>query len=262
MVGDDAILSLEGHHVRDGAEGREVEVGAPVLVHGELEFPGQALAKPEHHSRAGEFGMRIQRIGPVRVDQSFGVGQSFAEGVMVGHDHPHACLARSGDLLDCAHAAVACEEHRSAHGLGGLHGALVNAVALADAVGHVGVHIHADPPQKPVEDRGAADPVHVVVAMHEHLQLALPGVEKDVAGRRVVGQKRRVPEVVEGRVQEPICGLGVSDAAPQQQARDELGNTQRRGQFRLARTITRRDMPFDLHFGDEHFFGRVLSVEC
>ena len=88
-----------------------------------------------------------------------------ARGVMVADDDRHPERARSGHLLDGRYAAVGGDEQpRAPAGQPG-DGRAVQAIAVGDAIGKVGVNGRPERPERPQQHCGRADAVDVVVAV-------------------------------------------------------------------------------------------------
>ena len=131
-----AVLVDERRHVADGAERGDIEVGVGVerAAAGVVQRGARrgTRGRPSR-ARAG----RRARAEQLRVDERVRVGQHGRHGVVVEDDHVHAELARARDLVDRAGAAVGGDEQRRAVAVQRFDGGDVQAVALAEAVGHV-----------------------------------------------------------------------------------------------------------------------------
>ena len=85
---------------------------------------------------------------------------------MVCHDDVDPLLAGGRHLLDCGDRTVGGDQQARAALGETVNRRLCQSVAVSRAVGDVGVDITAEAAQHAQQDRGRADPVDVVVAVH------------------------------------------------------------------------------------------------
>src|SRR5581483_4161087 len=170
--------------------------------------------------RAGEVLARVAAAWLARIEQRGGVGRSRRHTVVVGDDHVQPDLAREGDLVAPADAAIHRHDQANARRLQPLQPVDVQTVAVAEAVRNV----RLDPPpeggQGAHEQRGARQPVDVVVAPDRD---RLAGLDRLPNAAHRLRHAAEAPGVVErgvGRGQECTRVLGRA-AAVQQQLRQD-----------------------------------------
>ena len=111
---------------------------------------------------------------------------------MVADDDVQAQGARLRDLVDGGDGAVGGEQQARAALGEPLHRRRAEPVAVLGAAGQVPVHVGPQAAQHAHEDRGRADAVDVVVAVHRHAR-ARAHVREDQSDRRVdAGEGREV----------------------------------------------------------------------
>ena len=181
---DEAVLAQQRHHVRHGGKRRQIDV-----FHGRRP-PGERLHQFEGHARAGEMraGIAVQK----RIDQR-AVRQVRAGAVVVGDDDVHAQFFGQRRHVHGVDAAIHGDEQvgvlrQRAHGL------LVEAVALAVAVGQVGANVRAQRCQVQVEDGRGGDAVHVVIAVDADAFARLQRRAHALHGPAHVREQQRVVE--------------------------------------------------------------------
>ncbi len=103
---DRPVLPHERHHVRNGAERREVEVG--------LRLRAQRLRELERDPDARELLEGIGAVRPVGVDHRVALGQRLRALVVVGHDERERELARRLRLLGGGDPGVHRDHKRAA----------------------------------------------------------------------------------------------------------------------------------------------------
>ena len=117
----------------------------------------------------------------MEVVRSFGVehgrcrGQGGVGGVVVADHHPHAQGVGLGNFAVGFDAAVQGHQQAAAGGSRGLNPHRAQAVAFADSVGNVGVHLPTVVLQKVGYQRHRRGSVHVVVAVNRHLLARFAG---------------------------------------------------------------------------------------
>ena len=197
------VLAQERRDVGDRADRREVgvldRIGKPELA---VDRPQQVVGD----AGAGELrqtALRERRRGGVD-DEA--IGEPGTGGVVVADDHLEAGALQRFDLVEVGDPAVDGEQQ--VRGGGVLRDAVgMDAVAVADPVGDEGLDAPTERPQAQRQQRGAGDPVGVVVAVDPHPPAPLEGVHQAVGGPFEVGDRRGR----EGRVE--VLGDVVAQAA-------------------------------------------------
>ena len=172
-----AVLVEQRHDVGDRRERDEVEVRRHV----------DAERLRELADDAGAAQLRERIVGRPRRDHR-AVGQRRAGPVVVGDDHVEPARLRRGDLLDGRDPAVDGEQEAAALVGQPRDRDVRDAVALLEPARQVPFDVRAELPQRQDGERGGADAVHVVVAVHAD---ALP-----------VGDRRADPVDRDGHVAE------------------------------------------------------------
>ena len=222
-----AVLTLERHHVGHGCQADQIEVlGEHVRV-----APGD----PEHRLgelvRHGRGAQLRERVVAERRMHDRAVGQLVGRPVVVGDDDLEPELARACDLGRRGDRAVDRDEQsraRRRHPLDGLHRQPVS----VGAARYVPARIGPEPAQGAHEDRGGADAVDVVVAVHDDLRALRDVAEDRLAALVHAGERERVVALV-GR-EEVARGLRGVVPAP----REDRGRG--RGDAERARELIRR----------------------
>src|SRR6185312_16035088 len=112
----------------------------------------------------GQFVERVRRIQPLRVDGRVRRGHFVGDGVVVEDDDVHAELIREGDLRDGADATVRRHEDSGTTFAEPLHGAEVQPVAFAEAVGDVVDGLCAEWPKPQLQHSNGGHAIDVEVA--------------------------------------------------------------------------------------------------
>jgi hypothetical protein len=151
--------------------------------------------------------------------------------VVVGDDHVEAEARGLGDLGGVADAAV--DGDQQAHAVGGElgHGEVVEAVALAGAVGDVGADVAAHGADRLNEQGHRGDPVGVEVAVDGHGLAPLDGLGDAGAG---LGHALHGQGVVEAAavvgLEEGPHGVGVALLPLVEQVGDERADAEAAGE--------------------------------
>ncbi len=206
-----AVLWRELHHVREGAQGSNVGVGAPDIR------PPQALSQRsqelERHARTRKVA-RGPLCSELGVRHGNSLGNKVRRLVVIGHNHVYALLAEPVDLMLRSNAVVdGHEEVRLAVCQHAVERGLGKAVALAKAVGDVGTGAAAQLAQAQREDAGGAHAVDVEVAKDGNVLPRPHGALDAVCRLGHPGDEERVcPVALERGSEECACLLGAGEA--------------------------------------------------
>ncbi len=151
------VLTGEGDQVGDRRERHQVQVALGPL--GPEESGGELVGDP---GRA-EVGTRIS-AQPRMEDPA--VGEAVAGLVVIGDDHSHPGPASGLDLVGAGDPAVRGDQQAGAPGGDALDSLRGQPVSITEATGDVPVAFRSQLPKRPNQDRGRADAVAVVVAVH------------------------------------------------------------------------------------------------
>ena len=230
QVHDGAVLAGEGHHVRHGGDGRQIDA-----LHGRC-FTAQRVHQLEGHARAAEPGEGI--VVAQGIDHR-ALRQDLAGAVVVGDDAAKAQRLRQLDQIVGGHAAV--HRHQQLRARGDLPDrALVQAVALAVAGGQVHLHIRANFAQIAGEDGRCAHAVHIVVAVDADALLPVDGGANAHDRLGHVAEQHGIVQLILSGVQEGMRLLHGGHAALHQQAVQHGGHALR------TRKIAARKRPLHI----------------
>ncbi len=145
--------------------------------------------------------------------------------------HHYVCLSLyGGQGVRRRGAAIDADDEGGAAGDQGTERVGVGAVALGEAVRHVGDGLAAQPAQEARHECAAAGTVHVVIAEHRDRLAALHRVGEAGCGARHIGEHVGVGhQGPQGRLQEVTGGGVTRDAAAGQQAADDLRHAEALG---------------------------------
>ncbi|MNY03083.1 hypothetical protein D3C86_1356840 [compost metagenome] len=218
-----AVDAGQGGHVRDGADGDQVqEVRDSVAGRGDLlEGRGEGVGDAD----PGEARHLGRAAAEARVDDGVGLGQHLGRGVVVGDDDLHAQGLGELDLLDRGDAVVHRDDQLEAPVGEVLEGVAVHAVAVFEAVGQEVLDVVAGARQVAEEQRGAGDPVGVVVAVDDDGLAGFEGAREAAGGLFDAGQGPGV-ELVGLVAQVAASGLGVRDPADGEHAGEQGGDAE------------------------------------
>jgi hypothetical protein len=132
---------------------------------------------------------------------------------MIGDDQIDPELPRPPGRADPARAAVDRHEHGCTLGSQPFDRRDLKVVAVADPIGDEVNHVRAEHLQRPAQDHGGGDAVHVVVAVDGDPLLRGNRREEAIDCRRHAGQAEWVPELVERRREEPFGLIGIGQSA-------------------------------------------------
>ena len=253
----DAILTEQGHHVRDRGQRHQVE---QVIrqVRRQPQRRDQRLHQLERDARPAQPARGRCVVGTLGVDHGQRGRQLGTRQVVIGDHHADAGRPRVAHRVHRGDAAVAGDHQRRAEPLGRGQPGGSEVVAVPQPVGHEADDVGARGPKRAGEQRGGALAVHVVIAVDQD-GAARPhsgrdGVHRlgDAGERHGVGQGGDVgpEEAAGGR-------LGV--LAPLHQQRGQRGREpELRGQaVDGGRIGTRGDHPAQGRRGKDVHHGRV-----
>jgi hypothetical protein len=214
-----AVLSLERHQVRHRRQRHQIQVVQQESVVG-IELPTDQLAQLVGQSGAAETLLGVRAVGPIRVDDRDGAGELTGHRVVVGDHHVDASGLRLGDGLVGHRAAVGGHDEGRTDLLGAGQARRPEIVAVPQAMGHEGLDVTTQVSEPPGEQRGGADPVDVVVAVHQH---SLAGSDRigDPGGCvRTARQFGRIVQVAQLGPQEALRVVGIG-AGPHREHRTD-----------------------------------------
>ena len=233
------VFVNERHHVRHRADGDEIDVA---LKHG----GAVALAGADKLQRNADSGKLLVRVFvPVLLAVYHGgCGGQRAGGalVMVGYEHVHAERGGILGLRGGGDAAVHGDDERHALRVQRVERAVIDAVALAVAVGDVRDAFQALTAQIIGDDAGGGDAVHVIVAVdRDGLPAAYRTVHTLDRGGHALHQ-HRVVQAALAAADEPR-GLVHGRYAAQIEHRCEQGSIARCKQLRRDHGLRVWDFP-------------------
>ena len=182
MAREDAVLALQRHEIRDGAERDEIEVIAQFdfkrhrVVLGAQLFQ-QAVNEFEDEAHRAEVPPRRIAVGlvglDVRIDEQALVEGFFLRAMMVDHHDVDALPAQIRRLLVGIRAAIERDEKvRLATLQRPVDRAPRKTVAILGAARHDETRVEPEAAQDHHEQRGAAHAIDIVVAEHDHFLAA------------------------------------------------------------------------------------------
>ena len=242
-IGDQgAVLGRELHHVREGAQGGDVGVGAPDVR------PPQALAQ---HRQQLERHARARKVSGGAVCRKLGVRHGNAARhevrrlVVVGHHHVYPLLAKPADLVLGGNAVVdGHDEVRLAVCQHAVERRLGEAIALAKAVRDVGAGVSAQLTQAKCENAGGAHAIDVKVTKDGD---ALPRPHGPLDAIRRLGHARNgkgvCPVALEGGREEGARLIDTGDAPGHKDPRHKPGDAQGGSERRLGARVRAEDVP-------------------
>ncbi len=168
VVDQNPVFAEQRRDVGHRAEGHEVEVGEQPLVVPRVRTGSdesrQGLGELEGDADAGEALEGVGAPGAPGVEHRVGGGQDGRGFVMVGDDDVDAQGAGLADFGGARNAAIDRDDQRDA-GVGvSTDRRHVESVAVVDAVRNVVADVGRVPAQEIHQQRGAGDPVDIVVA--------------------------------------------------------------------------------------------------
>jgi hypothetical protein len=180
---------------------------------------------------------------PLRIDHRERTGQLDIRFVVVGDDEIQAKLPRPAGRLHAADAAVHGDDEPRPVRVKPLDRGRLQTVSVAHPLGDEVHHVGAGKFERPAEDDGRGDAVHVVVTVHGN-PLA-PGNRRQDALDGVVhaGEAERVMEVVERRREEPAGGVEIAQAADGEQPRGDRRNPELTLEHGGLRVVVRARLP-------------------
>ena len=243
LAHEPAVLAHQRHDVGDRRQRDQVEVlvgERRVLARGGQ----QRLREPV--GDAGGAQMRARIAVQARVDERRGRQRAVgARAVVVGDHDVHPGRARGGDLLDRGDRAVDGDQQVGAARGKALDRGEGEPVAVVDPARQVPVDVRAERAQRAHEDRGRADAVHVVVAVHGDARAAA-GVAEDPLRR--LGQPRPGRERMQvGGGEERARRLRLPEPAPNQHLGEHVRAPERGRERRGGGELIRGDRQPGVH---------------
>ena len=221
--GDDhAVFIQQRHDIGDRRQCGQLPQGFDGL------HAAQRLHQLESHARAAQAAEWI--IAQERVEHSSTVGQLRPELVVIGDDHAHAQLLRTGDLVRAGDAAVHRDEQSGVRS-DLLHCRHVEAVALAVPVRNVIAGLRALLAQIGQQNGRGRHAVHVIIAEDDDLLVLFKHVPDDRNRLVHVLHAHRIVQVIHLRMQIPVDLLWRIDSAVQQQAEQLVRHAERPKRF-------------------------------
>jgi hypothetical protein len=213
-----AVLVDERDDVGDRRKRDQVEV----LVEKRMAATEQRLGELPDDAGAAE---PRERIVALEGRDDGAVGEDVAGPVVVGDDDLDAERLRQLDLLDGGDAAVDRDDEATAFGGEPLDRPAVQPVALVEAARQVPRDVGLELAQEQDSERGRADAVGVVVAVHADRRAGSDRGADRLDRRGHVSERKRV--VTRQRTfEERACGARVGRATPDEHARGRLGDAE------------------------------------
>ena len=183
---DSPVLTVQGDHVGDGAEGDRVQrlrgvqpSGKRALLQRDQQLVGDAAGRQP-----------VEGIGAIRllrVDERIDWWSLFPNLVVIGNDQAHAGRAAPGDVNGVGPAIAGDHEARAAR-VQLFERLSVQAVAFGEPVGNVGDDVGANRPQPACERHARGNAVGVVVAVDRDPLTPMDGIGNQLARDRHVLQ--------------------------------------------------------------------------
>ena len=209
-LGDEgAVEAFERHHVGDSAKRHQIEhrqqIGRRPRT-GEIvaraQFAGQRHQGHEHDAGGAEITQARQIVGAVRIDDRDRLRQ-LDVGLMMIEDHDiHAERTRFQQRHIAGGAAIDRDQQRHVFFGKAFDRVDIRAVALKDAIRNMHDRIKAALPQIAGEQRRRGGAIDIIIAEDRDLFTAHDRIGDPRAGRRHVGQHRRIGhQILDGRIE-------------------------------------------------------------
>ena len=207
-----AVFPGQRHHIRDGAQRRQIAIHIQQLRRvGALQRGGQL----EGHSRTAQILEGAFIIGTLGVHHRHRLGQRVGGKMVVGDDQIDAQLLGISGLLHGGDAVVHRHHQRIAFGGQLLQHFPIDAIAAAIPAGQHAFDLRPQIAQRLEQNRGGADAVHIIIAKNDDGLFFFDG--RLQAGHRLVHvlhqegvrERRTLP-------QQRLCLRRAGTAAPRQ----------------------------------------------
>ncbi len=215
-----AVFVEERDDVRDGCQCDEVEMAVEPVG-------AERLEQLEDDAGAAKLRERVLRR-PRRHDRA--VRQRLAGAMVVGDDHVQARRAGLGDLLHGCDTAVDREDEGALLLREARQRVSGDAVTLLEAAREVPLDVGAEAAQRRDRERGRADPVDVVVAVHADAPTGGDRLPHERAGGLDVSEQEGVVPRGLGGEKGPRR-LGVAVAPPDEDACRRFADAERLGEL-------------------------------
>ena len=204
---EDAVLSLQEHHVRHSAQADHVGV----IVQNGLLVAAEGAGQLEGHAHAGEIFVGVTAVGPVGIHHGNGGGEPVLALVMVGDDQIDAHFPAQLRLGNGGDAAVHTDDELDPLVMKLVDGNGVQAVALLQPGGNVADAIGTLTAQEVRQHTGGGDAVYVIVTEDGDFLPPVDGQTHPSGGQVHVGHQEGVIQLG-AAVEVRVCLPGVRHA--------------------------------------------------
>ncbi len=146
--------------------------------------------------------------------------------MVVGDDDLHAALDEGGDHLAVARSAVDGDDELEPRLETTVHDAPREPVAVLRAVGNEEMNVRAEPREDLDEERGPADAVRVVIAVHEDLIAPRDRLVEDARRLRHLVEEKGIVEMLDRGIEYPMGVVDARNAARGEKPRLERAQTE------------------------------------
>ena len=159
---------------------------------------------------------------------------------MVGDDQIHAELARALRGVGAANPAVHRDHEAHAVGVQPLDRRGLQAVPVAEPLGQKVHDVAAEELQRAAQDHRGRDAVDVVVAVNRNPLVVRHRREHTIDRHAHSGERHRIVELVERRIEKPERAFGIGEAALAEEPRDDGRDVESGGKRRRRRGVARK----------------------
>ena len=218
-----------------------------------LTLATQRLHQLERDADAGEVLVGIVAVGALRIDHRERRRQRGIRFVMVRDDQIDAQFAGAPRRVSATDAAIDRNDQRHAFGMQSVDRCWLQPVAVLETLRDEVDHIGAEQFERAPQDDGGGDAVDVVVAVDRD-PLAVGDRAHDPLDRDLhVGERHRIVQLIERRIEEARRQLRIADAALAQELRHDRGDVQRLGQPRSGGIVAGERRPAGANGGHQTF---------